>query len=198
MQFRSFYYQSVQSVVFIINPLNPKEISESIRSIRSIRGFIIINPCLCEFVEVESLLDDIVVEQGAAFDSCHSLDESRPFVFCEPFLASEARELADVADVLLRVVFRRRCPSRDDVLYAYGLVFVSVSPQDAEGGAESIGQRYKLNKSLVCLRNELAFPDGPFHAPDVQRIVVSHSSCHGGYWLLVIVKCGSKSWIQSF
>ena len=71
-------------------------------------------------------------EVHAAFQPCHGPHEPRPVVFGEPFFAAEACELAAVADVLAGVVFRGRCPARDDVFDAYQFVFVAVSAEDAE------------------------------------------------------------------
>ena len=76
-------------------------------------------------------------EVHAAFQPCHSPHEPRPVVFGEPFFAAEACELAAVADVPSGVVFRGRCPARDDVFDAYQFVFVAVSAEDAESGSEA-------------------------------------------------------------
>ena len=77
-------------------------------------------------------------EVHAAFQPCHGPHEPRPVVFGEPFFAAEACELAAVADVPSGVVFRGRCPARDDVFDAYQFVFVAVSAEDAESGSEAI------------------------------------------------------------
>ena len=66
-------------------------------------------------------------EVHAAFQPCHGPHEPRPVVFGEPFFAAETCELAAVADVPSGVVFRGRCPARDDVFDAYQFVFVAVS-----------------------------------------------------------------------
>ena len=76
-------------------------------------------------------------EVHAAFQPCHGPHEPRPVVFGEPFFAAEACELAAVADVPSGVVFRGRCPARDDVFDAYQFVFVAVSAEDAESGSEA-------------------------------------------------------------
>ena len=99
------------------------------------------------FVESESFQDDVFREFHAAFQPCHSPHEPRPVVFGEPFFAAEACELAAVADVPSGVVFRGRCPARDDVFDAYQFVFVAVSAEDAEGGSEAISDGLKADES---------------------------------------------------
>ena len=90
-------------------------------------------------------------EVHAAFDSGHSPHEPRPVVFGEPFFAAEACELAAVADVLAGVVFRGRCPARDDVFDAYQFVFVAVSAEDAESGSEAPFDGFKSDELFVFL-----------------------------------------------
>ena len=85
-------------------------------------------------------------EVHAAFQPCHSPHEPRPVVFGEPFFAAEACELAAVADVPSGVVFRGRCPARDDVFDAYGFVFVPVGAEDAKSCAEAIGETREVDE----------------------------------------------------
>ena len=122
-------------------------------------------------------------EVHAAFQPCHSPHEPRPVAFGEPFFAAEACELAAVADVLAGVVFRGRCPARDDVFDAYGFVLVSVGAEDAESGSEAISERGKADErpcsSLPapplgeCFN--FAAPMRARHFADVQRVVVTHT-----------------------
>ena len=118
-------------------------------------------------------------EVHAAFDAGHCLDEPRPVVFGEPFFAAEACELADVVDVLSGVVFRGRCPARDDVFDAYQFVFVAVSAEDAEGGSEAISERGKADEGpspdLPQRGGDFAAPMRARHFADVQRVVIAFS-----------------------
>ena len=131
------------------------------------------------FVESESFQDDVFREFHAAFYSRHSSDELRPHVFREPFFAAEACELAAVADVLAGVVFRGRCPARDDVFDAYQFVFVAVSAEDAESGSEAISDALKADEGpspvLPQRGGDFAAPMRAWHFADVQRVVVTHT-----------------------
>ena len=49
-------------------------------------------------VELEAFGDELGREVHSAFDERHCLDEARPIVFGEPFVSSEACELADDSD----------------------------------------------------------------------------------------------------
>ena len=96
-----------------------------------------------------------------------------------PFFAAEACELAAVADVPSGVVFRGRCPARDDVFYAYQFVFVAVGAEDAESGSEAPFDGFKSDELFVGLVGRLSFPFSTCNPPYVQRVAVSHSSRHG-------------------
>ena len=115
----------------------------------------------------------------AAFYACHSSHELLQLCGCEPFLASEPCEPAYVFYVCARIVFARRRPSRDYVLYAYGIVLLSVGFEQAKSGADAPLYGDELHELPVRLQGALPFPNSSRNLADVKGIVVFLSSCHG-------------------
>ena len=84
---------------------------------------------------------------------------------------------ANNVDVVGGVVLRGRCPSCDDLPDGAALVLQVVGGEQHEGCAESPRNVLELTELLVCREVSHAEPLR-FRASDVQRIVVSFSSCH--------------------
>ena len=84
---------------------------------------------------------------------------------------------ADVGNVAFGVVLGWRCPSAYDLLNGTQSVLVSIGAEQAEGGSDAPFHGGELHKVGVGLLRPLPLPFGGC-AADVQRVVVSDSSCH--------------------
>ena len=131
------------------------------------------------FVEFVTSVDNLFGEDCAAFLPCHCPDEPRPVVFRQSLQAAEACPLADVLDVAVSAVFALRCPTADDVTNADGFVLPGIGAEDAEGGTQAPFHCLELDEGLVTLKDSLSFPLSTCNPPNVQRVAVSHSTCHG-------------------
>lgn len=67
----------------------------------------------------------------------------------------------------------------DDVTDADSVVPAGIGAEDAEGGSEAPLYPLELHEVPVRLLRSLSFPFSTCNPPDVQRVAVSQSSCHG-------------------
>ena len=89
---------------------------------------------------------------GTALHECHSIDQSREMVFCEPFFSSEPREPANGYYLFAGSVFARWRPSSNYVFYTYVLVFSSIGVEDAESRSDAVFDGDELYEFLVLNR----------------------------------------------
>ena len=133
-------------------------------------------------VEGIALLDLVLIEDYAAFLAGHCLDQTRPFGFCQTFVASETSPKTDIPDVPFGVVFGGRCPSRNDVPDAVQFVLCGVGMEQHKSGSKAIFDGFEADKQPPSISpqggsalGEFAFPMGARHFADVQGVVVTFS-----------------------
>ena len=136
------------------------------------------------FEQLEAALDDLFGEERATFDLSHCLDELGPLVFGEAFVATVAGPETDVLNVPFGVVLRRRCPASDDVADAVQLVLCGIGAKQNESGSEAPLHRLELHERPTTVPSlyggeYFAFPLGTCNPPNIQRIAVAETSCHG-------------------
>ena len=77
-----------------------------------------------------------------------------------------ARVLADVSDVVPRVVLAWRCPARDDGADRAQVAAAVVAAQDDEGRAPAVNHRCELTKGAVRLPGPQPFPPDSPESPE--------------------------------
>ena len=96
-------------------------------------------------------------------------------------LPSQTGEAEDGTDVVLRIVFSGRCPSADDghrcVGLTCGMKVMPIAFECFPCCAVAVGHGLELYKFLIGLCHGCPFPSVG-RPTDVERIVVSDSSCH--------------------
>ena len=122
-----------------------------------------------------------VVEDGvSALDAGHGEDE----VFDagvggrEVFAAAESGDAADAAGVRVGVIaVGGGSPTVDEGLGGEDAVLLLIRTDDAQGCAPSVVHRDELDELPICLHEGSPYPIRPA-VPDIQRVVISDSTCH--------------------
>ena len=109
-------------------------------------------------VQLETLLDDVILQIHTALHAGHGLYEFWPVLLCQALVAAEAGKLADMADVGGGVILRGRCPPIDDVSDAAQPVLSGIGAQQAEGSAQAPLHTFKSTKALPSGSREGVFP----------------------------------------
>ena len=151
---------NIIALMFIVTPLCPRSEGEQVGSLHQ------------PHVEVSHV----------ALHPCHGADDGHHGLLVlegELLVGLDLAPLAHDGDVGVGAVavFGRR-PAVDDVVQGGQVVQPDVGAQDAEGSAEPEQQALELHELLVVLPPRLPQPAGLVTPADVQRVVVSFSSCH--------------------